>query len=62
MDRREEVAERIIKSEGLAFALASSVGKEGDIREARTYLKKAIVGALATEFERGIGAAMRGDL
>jgi hypothetical protein len=35
--------ERIIKTEGLTFALASSVGKEEDLREARAMLKAALV-------------------
>lgn len=51
--RHDKLAERIIASEGLTFALAVSVGKEGDLRKAREYLKKAICRALADEFARG---------
>lgn len=42
----DEIAESIIRREGLTFALAASSGKEGDLREARAYLKAAIIRAL----------------
>jgi hypothetical protein len=51
MKRHNDTAERIIKVEGLAFALASLVGKELDT--ARAMLKDAIVKALRDEFDRG---------
>jgi hypothetical protein len=50
----DEKAERIIKSEGLTFALAFRVGTDDDMREARAMLKAAIVKAL-------IGAARAGQ-
>lgn len=42
----DDRAEAIIKCQGLAFALAVSSGNEADMREARMYLKNAIVRAL----------------
>lgn len=53
LEQHEKIAERIIKSEGLAFALASSVGRGDDLRQARGFLRDAIVMALGTEFSRG---------
>jgi len=47
---REDVAEHIIATAGLAFALAAGGGKEKDLRKTRELLKQAIVKALATEF------------
>lgn len=41
-----ELAEGIINTEGLIFALAIKNGKEEDMRKARQYLKAAIVRAL----------------
>ena len=61
MKRHDEAAERIIKNEGLAFALASKVGKEGDLREARGLLKTAIIKALESEWDRGSSASLSGD-
>lgn len=49
--RHDKIAERIIKVEGLAFALAASVGKELDT--ARAFLKEAICRELESEFNRG---------
>lgn len=56
--RQVATAERIIKTQGLAFALACAVvGKsptgEADLVEARKMLAAAIVQALAEEFARG---------
>lgn len=42
----DDRAENIIKVQGLSFALAAMNGNNADIREARLYLKKAIVEAL----------------
>jgi hypothetical protein len=61
MKRHEQLAEKIITAGGLVFALASSVGKEGDLREARRLLKDAIVRALEDEFNHGCKVAMNGD-
>lgn len=49
--RHDEIAESIIKCEGLTFALACHVGKE--IPAARALLKDAICKALASEFLHG---------
>jgi hypothetical protein len=63
MDRRvlshDDVAEHIIKSEGLAFALGAAMGAthEDEFRQARAYLKKAIVDALQEAFDLGFRAA-----
>jgi hypothetical protein len=46
-------AERIIKRDGLSFALAARCGVEGDIMIARDFLKEAIVKALEEAFEKG---------
>jgi len=51
MKRHNDTAERIIKLEGFAFALASLTGKE--LPEARAMLKAAILNALQDEFNRG---------
>lgn len=51
--RHDDIAERIIMTEGLAFSLASFAGNGGDLREARGYLKEAICRALASEFAQG---------
>lgn len=51
--RHDDIAERIITTEGLAFSLASLAGTGGDLREARGYLKDAICRALASEFAQG---------
>lgn len=53
--QNETIAESIIKSEGLAFALASEVGKEGDLREARGLLKERIMKEIADAEWRGNG-------
>lgn len=55
-------AEKIITTQGLAFALAVSVGKEGDLRTAREMLKGAIAHALAAEFERVHAATKAGTI
>ncbi len=47
MSEFEATAERIIRSEGLTFALAAVANMDGDLREARDLLKQAIVKALA---------------
>lgn len=62
MKRHEETAERIITTEGLAFALASNLASPDGLREARGYLRAAIVKALEDEFARGQRVAMAGDL
>ena len=62
MKRHDDTAEHIVTCEGLAFALASSVGKTGDLLEARGYLKAAIAKALEDEFNRGQRSVMAGDL
>jgi hypothetical protein len=62
MKRHEEIAEKIITTEGLMFALASAGGKEGDLRKARGYLKLAIVKALESEWQSGINVVMSGDI
>ena len=62
MKRHDEMAEKIITTEGLTFALASASGKKGDLEKARAFLKKAIVSALDSEFNRGCDAAMSGDV
>lgn len=46
MGKFDDIAERIIRVEGLAFALASLVGKDDDLAFARAALKKAIIAAL----------------
>jgi hypothetical protein len=56
LKRHLDYAEAIIKREGLTFALAAGAGKEGDLREARQYLKGAICKALASEFALGLTA------
>lgn len=47
MNEFEATAEHIIRLQGFIFSLASKVGKESDLREARELLKQAIVKALA---------------
>jgi hypothetical protein len=47
--RHLDIAERIVKTEGLTFALAVSNGGQADLRVAREMLKAAIVRALARE-------------
>jgi hypothetical protein len=47
-----ETAEGIVTMQGLTFALAAAVGKEGDLEIAREAMKAAIANALAAEFER----------
>ncbi len=49
MKTHDQIAEAIIKTEGLMFALAVAGGREGSISEARQYLKAAIMRALAAE-------------
>ena len=43
-----DIAEGIVTTEGLTFALAVSVGKGNDLRTARGMLKEAIARALAS--------------
>jgi len=50
-ERQMAAAERIIKREGLAFALAASVGKE--LAATRAMLVEAIAIALSEEFRHG---------
>jgi hypothetical protein len=52
-DKNESIAESIIRCEGLAFALASKVGKDGDLREARALLKSRLVKELMAASLRG---------
>lgn len=51
MKRHDDIAERIIKLEGLAFALACLTQKELDT--ARAMLKERISRELESEFNRG---------
>lgn len=51
--RHDDIAERIITTEGLTFSLAAFAGNGNDLREARRYLKEAICRALASEFAQG---------
>lgn len=46
MNKHEQRAESIIKSQGFTFALAVVAGTENDLRKARFALKYAIVEAL----------------
>ena len=52
-DKNDAVAESVIRCEGLTFALASSTGREGDLREARKLLKERVVGELQKAEARG---------
>ena len=51
--RHEKIAERIVTTDGLAFALATKFGNAEDLREARELLKTAICNALADELLHG---------
>lgn len=59
MKRHQDAAERIIKLEGLAFALAASVGKGDELGEARAMLKDAIVRELRNAFADGAALCRR---
>jgi hypothetical protein len=51
--RNDGIAESIIRCEGLAFALASKVGKDDDLRKARDLLKTRLVKELMAAELRG---------
>jgi hypothetical protein len=53
MSKNNDIAESIIRCEGLAFALASKVGKDGDLREARDLLKTRLIKELMAAELRG---------
>lgn len=53
-----EVADAICKTQGLTFALATSAGKEGDLRQARGFLAAAIARAILDERERCASIAL----
>lgn len=57
-EKNDAVAESIIRCEGLSFALAAKVGKEGDLREARAMLKERIVKELGAAEARGVVAGV----
>lgn len=59
--KNEAIAESIIRCEGLSFALASKVGKEGDLREARRMLKERILKELGDAYMRGVDGGLTGD-
>lgn len=42
-NKAEAVAESIIRCEGLTFALAVKVGRDSDLRNARTLLKERLI-------------------
>ena len=63
MTRHEDAANKIIAVEGFAFALASvhAARDKGELAETRTYLKAAIVKALAAEQKRASDIALAID-